>query len=91
MAGLVLLEAVGVGIAGGVEPVPSPALAVVRAGQEPVDQLLVGVGASVGEEGVDLLGRRREADEVEAQAADEGGPVGLGRGLQLLALRAGRG
>ena len=42
-ARLVLLEAVGVGVAGGVEPVPAPALAVVRRGEQPLDQLLVGV------------------------------------------------
>ena len=35
---LVLLEAVGVGVPGRVEPVPAPALAVVRARQQAVDQ-----------------------------------------------------
>ena len=44
-ARLVLLVAVGVGVAGGVEPVPSPALAVVRRGQQAIDDPLVGISA----------------------------------------------
>ena len=46
LARLVLLVAVAVGVAGRVEPVPRPALAVVRRGEQPVDQLLVGVAGS---------------------------------------------
>ena len=38
--GLVELVAVGVGVAGQVEPVPAPALAVTRDGEQPVDDLL---------------------------------------------------
>ena len=43
--------AVGVGIAGLVEPVPPPALAVVRAGEEAIDEARPGVGALVVDEG----------------------------------------
>ena len=43
-ARLVLVVAVGVAVMDHVEPVPAPALAVVRAGQQAVDQPLVGVG-----------------------------------------------
>ena len=42
-AGEVVLVAVGVGVAGHVEPVHRHPLAVARRGQQPVDQLLVGV------------------------------------------------
>ena len=87
---LVLLEPVGVGVPGRVEPVPAPALAVMgRLASRRSTSLLVGVGRRVGEEGVDLRERRRQADQVEAQAADQGGPVGLGRGLQPLGLQPG--
>ena len=53
---VVLLIAVGVGIAGQVEPVPAPAFAEVRRVQQPLDQLLVGVRRRVGHERVDLAG-----------------------------------
>ena len=61
------LERVGLvlGVAGHVEPVPAPALAVVRRGQQPVDHLGEGVGRLVGQERLDLLRRRRQADQVE--------------------------
>ena len=81
----VLLVAVGFGVAHQVEPVAGPALAVVRAGEQAIDQLLVGVGRSVVHEGVHLLRRRRQADQVEGDAADERAAVGRwrrGQGLR---------
>ena len=60
--------AVGVGVAGQVEPVPAPALAVVRRRQQAIHQALVGVGPRVGDEVVDLLRRRRQAEQVEADS-----------------------
>ena len=47
---VVLLVAVALGEAGQVEPVPAPALAVVRAGEQFVDDLLEGVRRGVGDE-----------------------------------------
>ena len=44
--GDVLVQAVGVGVAGHVEPVPAPALAVARRGEQPVDDPGEGVRAS---------------------------------------------
>ena len=85
-AALVLLVAVRVGVAGEVQPGPRPALAVVGRGEEAVDDLLVGVRAAVGEEGVDLRRRRGKADEVEAEPADERLARGLGRGREALLL-----
>ena len=38
----------------------------------------------VGEKGIDLGGRRRQADQVEAEAANERTSIGLGRRLELL-------
>ena len=61
---VVVLEAVGLGVADQVEPVPRPALAVVRAGEQPVDQPLVGVGAGR---------RRRRPRPPRASAAGRSG------------------
>ena len=79
----VLVVAVGLGEMGQVHPVPRPPLAVVGAGEQPVDEPFVGVGGGVGQEGVDLLGRRREADQVEGEPADQGPAVGLGGRFEL--------
>ena len=71
-----MLEAVALGEAGQVEPVPAPALAVVRAGQQPIDELVVGVGRRIGDERLDLLRRRRQADQVEVRAANQLAAIG---------------
>ena len=76
------------GITHQVEPVPGPSLAVVRAGQERVDQLFVGVGVLIVQERLDVLGLRGKAGQVERKTADQGTPAGLGRGGQVLLLRA---
>ena len=70
--------AVGVGVARGIEPVLAPSLAVSGAGQQAIDEPLVGVRAGVVDERRDLVGRRRQAGQVEGQAADQGGAVGVG-------------
>ncbi len=57
----------GVGVAGEVEPVTTPALAVMGRGEQFVDQAFVGVGAVVGEERLDPLRSRRQADQVEGR------------------------
>ena len=56
----VALEAVGLGVADQVEPVPRPALAVVRRGEQAIDDLFVGVGR---------LRRRRSDRPLRASAA----------------------
>ena len=53
--------AVGVGVAGKIEPLHRHALAIVRRGQQVVDTLLVGVGRLVGQKGVHFGGRGRQA------------------------------
>ena len=63
-------------IARHVEPVATPALAVVRRCEQPVDDLLESVGRGVVDELLDLFGRRRQSDQVEAGAAEEPAPVG---------------
>ena len=69
-AAVVLLVAVGVGVAREVEPVARPALAVVRRGEQAIDEPFVGVGTFVGQKRVDLRGRRRQAGQVERDAAE---------------------
>ena len=54
--------------------------------EKAVDHLLVGVGRGVGEKGVLLRGRRRQADQVEVDAPEERELVGRTGGRRPLAL-----
>ena len=81
------LVAVGVGVAGGVEPADGHAFAVAGRGEQAVDDFLVGVGRGVGEEGVDLGGGGRQTGEIERDAADEGGAAGFGGGREAFAFQ----
>ena len=67
IARLVLFKAVGVGVARRIQPMPPPALAIVRRGEQPLDLLLIGVGAVVGQKRIHLRDRRRQADQIERQ------------------------
>ena len=71
--------ALRVGIAGGVEPVPSPVLPITRRREEPVDERLVRLRRGIALEGLDLVGRRRQPEEVVGGAADVCGPIGFSR------------
>ena len=75
----VVLVPLGLGEPDHVEPVLRPALAVAGAGEQPVDQPLVGVGRRVGDERVDLLGRGRQAGQVERDPADHSARLAAGR------------
>src|SRR5262249_1683320 len=68
--------AVGVRIAGSVEPVFAPALAVVGRTQSAFDHALIGSRRVVCQESIDLGRRGRKARQIEAHPADEGGPIG---------------
>ncbi len=54
LARLVFLVSVGIGVPRGIEPDPPPALAIMRRLEQPLDQLVVGVGTPIGPKGVDL-------------------------------------
>ena len=69
-------------VASHVQPVPTPALPVVRGIQQPVDQASPSVGAVVFLECPDLRGSRWQADQVECQAADQRAAVGGGCAAQ---------
>ena len=68
---------------------PAPALAEARRGQQPIDHGGEGVGRRVGDERRDLLGRRRQAGQVERGAAEQREAVGVGDGLEPLRFEAG--
>ena len=79
-------EALGIGVAGEVEPVGGPFLAVMGGGEEAVDFRLpggLGVGLPGGFEAVEFGERGREADEVDGEPAQQEGGFGLGVGLEL--------
>src|SRR5262249_42155266 len=59
-----------------VHPVAAPALAVLRAREQPVHDFFISVGRGVREESLLLLARRRQADEVAVHAAEQQPPVG---------------
>ena len=91
--GIVALLAGGLRVARHVEPVPAPAFAELRRGEELVNDLgdcrlpVAGCRLVVLHERLHLLGRRWQADEVEVKPADEGVRVGVGDGLELVLLQ----
>ncbi len=78
-AGEVVLKAVGVGVAGAVEPVHRHALAVMGRGEQAIDERLVGPGRRSARNASTSAGCRRQADQVERQPADQRGAVGRRR------------
>ena len=68
--------AIRIGIASLVEPVPSPALAVVGRGEQTVHLPFVGAGLRIGQEGGEFGRGRRQSCQVEAHAAQERTPIG---------------
>lgn len=85
-------EAFGVCVAGEVEPVGGPFFAEVGGGEEAGDFLLpggFGVGFPGGFEGVEFGKGGGEADEVEREAAEEEGGLGLGVGLEVFLFEVG--
>ena len=90
VAPLVFVVAVSVAVMHHVKPVPAPALTIMGTGEQPIDECLVGVGIGVVDERLDFLGSRRQADQVEREATDQGAAIGLGAGLESLPLERGQ-
>src|SRR5262249_40468333 len=80
--------AVGIGVAGGVEPVESHALTVSRRGKQRVDESLVRVRPIVGEEAVDRVESGWKPCQVERHASKERRLVGLGGGNETFGLES---
>src|ERR1051325_4157886 len=76
-----------VGITSKVQPVPAPPFAKVWRGEQPINELLVGVGTPVGHESIDLLRIGRQAQKIEREPANQCGAVSLGRRLEALPLQ----
>src|SRR5262249_22463239 len=68
---VIMLEAVALGKAGEIEPVPGPAFAVVGAGQRAADQVFVSRRGGVIQEALDILWRRRQAEQIEVNPANK--------------------
>jgi hypothetical protein len=85
LAFVVQVQAVRVGIAGYVQPVPSYLFAESLGGQVAIDHLFESVRRRVAEERVDLGQCRRQSGERQGNAANQCFPVGFGRHRQPFA------
>ena len=81
-ASVVGLEAVRVGVTGDIKPVAAPALSVMRRREQAVDYFLPCFRRCVLDKILKFLHRRRDACDVERDAAQQCGPVGGGVGLK---------
>ena len=67
-----------------VQPPTAPPLAVVRRRQQPLDEFLISIRRLVVHKRIHLGGRRRQAEQVQREPANQRDAVGLGRGRELL-------
>ena len=84
--GQVFFIAVAVGVAGLIEPMLGPLLAVMPRVQQAIHQLFVGVRAIIEQKALDLLGRGRKTRQVEAEPADQRGLAGGRRRLDAFGI-----
>ncbi|EDY22388.1 hypothetical protein CfE428DRAFT_0513 [Chthoniobacter flavus Ellin428] len=84
---VIQVHAVRVGIAGGIQPVTRPVLAVVRRGHQLIDQLLVTIHAFVRHELLDERWFRRQAREIQRNPPHERARIGFRRGRQSVAFQ----
>jgi hypothetical protein len=70
-----------------IEPVVGHALGIARRREQAIDEALVRIRRRVGDESVDLLERRRQARQRQADAADQRLAVGCGRGREAFAVK----
>ena len=81
LAEVVEVDAVGVAVAGIVEPVVAAVLAPLRLHEQAVDEPFVGVGAGVSHERLHVGRLGGQARDVKRESAGELPPVGLGGGI----------
>jgi hypothetical protein len=80
--------AVGVGVASQVEPVPRLPFAIMRRGQQTIDQFLVRIRAGIVDEGIDFRGCGQEAEQIQRQPANQRGAIGFRRWPYAFLLQA---
>ena len=85
-AGPVHLVAVGVSVAGQIEPFQGEPFAIARGGEQAVDHPLVGLRGAVMDKSVDLGGSRRKAGQVKRDPTQEPLAVRFGRGSKTFPL-----
>src|SRR5712691_5294288 len=81
---LVILETIALAESNDVEPVSTPALAVVRRRDQAIDEFLESVRRVIGKECVDLLWRRRQSQEIVLGSTQISCLVGGRRGRDLV-------
>ena len=80
---MLLAFSLAIGVAGHVEPMTPPTLAVARRRQEPLDQTLIGVGRGIGQKHLNLSRLRRKTGQIKCCATEQCQPVCLGRESQF--------
>ena len=80
---------VAISIARYIEPVPRPALAIVRTRQDTLDKLVISIRRRIRDELIHLGRRWRQAEHVEINSADQRAPIGDGIGVQVLGVKSG--
>ena len=90
VAQAVVLVAVGVGVAGGLQPAKCHVLAVPWRIEQAIDRPFVGVRRRVGKEGVESLDRWRQSGEVERHPPQQGRLVGFRRRRELFVFKLGQ-
>ena len=88
-AELIPFESVRIGVPHDIEPVASPAHTILRVGEPPVNELFVRIGRWVIDKSIDFLRRRRKADQVEIEPANQRAPSGGWRRLKLFFFESG--
>ena len=74
---VVQMQAVGIGIASDIEPVPGHLLAIAVRLQVPIHHFLISLRRGVGQVRLDLLGRRRQPSQRKGHASDQSRRAGL--------------
>ncbi len=87
---LVRLEPAAIGVAHHVEPMPGPALAIGGRLQQLVHELLERLGGLVPEEGLHLIRRGRQSDQVDVDSTDQLRPARFGSRFQALGMEPGQ-
>ena len=70
-ANAVLLVTIAVRIAGEIQPVAAPFFAVMRRGEQTIDQPLLGLRRPIVQKGLDFRRRRQETGQIEGNATDQ--------------------